>query len=43
MRPTIAFERLGAGSAQEIMDGLMGHLAGYEVTDDVAAIVLKQH
>ena len=37
------FERLGAGSAQEIIDGLMGHLAGYEVTDDVAAIVLKQH
>jgi serine phosphatase RsbU (regulator of sigma subunit) len=37
------FERLGSGSAQEIMDGLMGHLAGYEVTDDVAAIVLKQH
>ncbi len=37
------FERLGSRSAQEIMDGLMGHLDGYEVTDDVAAIVLKQH
>jgi serine phosphatase RsbU (regulator of sigma subunit) len=37
------FERLGARSAREIMDGLMGHLLGFEVTDDVAAIVLKQH
>ena len=36
------FERLGSRSAQEIMDGIMGHLAGFEVTDDVAAIVLKQ-
>jgi serine phosphatase RsbU (regulator of sigma subunit) len=36
------FERLARRPAQQILDGILAHLASYEVHDDVAAIVVKQ-
>jgi serine phosphatase RsbU (regulator of sigma subunit) len=37
------FGDLAAQPAQQILDGILAHLARYDVTDDVAAIVVKQH
>ena len=36
------FESLAVQPAQQILDGILAHLSGYDVTDDVAAIVVKQ-
>jgi serine phosphatase RsbU (regulator of sigma subunit) len=36
------FGELAARPAQQIIDGILAHLERYEVTDDVAAIVVKQ-
>jgi serine phosphatase RsbU (regulator of sigma subunit) len=36
------FEGLGQRPVQEILDGILSHLSGYRVEDDVAAIVVKQ-
>jgi serine phosphatase RsbU (regulator of sigma subunit) len=36
------FERLARRPAQQILDGILAHLANYEIRDDVAAIVVKQ-
>lgn len=37
------FGELATLPAKEILNGILAQLAGYKVTDDVAAIVLKQH
>ena len=36
------FGGLARRPAQQILDGILAHLANYEVRDDVAAIVVKQ-